>query len=306
MIENDNILLTGSTGFLGKIIVEILGKYYHISTIGRIRNFENHISFDLTNSDNINLKTNYNLVIHCAGKAHSVPKTDIEKEDFFNINQFGTKRLLDGLDKQHIKPKAFVFISSVAVYGLISGINIIENTPLNAIDPYGKSKILAEELVKEWCNRNNVICTILRLPLLVGKNPKGNLASMINAIKRGYYLNIGGGEAKKSMVLAEDVAMFIPKVVPIGGIYNLTDGYHPNFNELSNHVASQLGKSKLLNLPKNIIYILAKIGDLFGDFSPINSQKYKKITSDLTFDDTKARKLADWNPTLVLEGFKID
>jgi UDP-glucose 4-epimerase len=45
-------------------------------------------------------------------------------------------------------PEKFVFISTGAVYGLISGNLISENAPLLANDPYGKSKILAEEILR--------------------------------------------------------------------------------------------------------------------------------------------------------------
>ena len=72
--------------------------------------------------------------------------------------------------------------------------------------PYADSKIQAEELLREWGKLNNVNMLILRLPLLVGENPPGNLGSMIRAIKKGYYFRIGDGSARRSMVLAEDIA----------------------------------------------------------------------------------------------------
>ena len=202
-------------------------------------------------------------------------------------------------------PKKFIYISSVSVYGLNQGENINEDNPLVAEDPYGKSKIEAEANVKKWCDENNVICTILRLPLILGENPPGNLGVMIRGIKRGYYFNIGGGAAKKSMVLASDIAKFIFKAAEVGGIYNLTDGYHPTFNELSRNISHQLGKAFIPNLPLSFVNIVAKLADLFGNWVPINSKKLTKITSTLTFDDSKARNAFGWNPIPVLKGFKL-
>jgi nucleoside-diphosphate-sugar epimerase len=176
--------------------------------------------------------------------------------------------------------------------------------PLAAKDPYGLSKIEAEELVTEWCKNNNVVCTILRLPLLVGENPPGNLGAMLKAIDRGYYFNIGGGKAMKSMVLAKDVAVFIPKVAIIGGIYNLTDGLHPDFNELSSAISLYKNKKRPLNISLFIAKIMGAFGDFIGEIAPINSLKVRKITSDLTFDDSKARNLLNWNSASVLEYFK--
>jgi nucleoside-diphosphate-sugar epimerase len=129
---------------------------------------------------------------------------------------------------------------------------------------------------------------------------------MIRGIKSGFYFNISGGITKKSMVLAEDVAKSILKVAEIGGIYNLTDGNHPSFNELSNHIAFALGKRKPMNMPIYLAKFIAKIGDFMGSKAPLNSSKLKKITSDLTFNDNKAREAFGWNPTPVLKGFKIN
>jgi hypothetical protein len=73
------------------------------------------------------------------------------------------------------------------------------------------------------------------------------------------------------MVLATDVAKFILIAAEKGGIYNLTDGYHPTFNELSKNIASKMGKSYVPNLPKYFAYLLAKFGDHLGNNFPINS-----------------------------------
>jgi nucleoside-diphosphate-sugar epimerase len=288
------ILLTGSSGFLGNLIA------YHNSEniILTLNRSKSHFICDLGFSIP-NFNSDFDVVIHNAGKAHSIPKTEEEKLSFFQVNVQGTKNLLKGLETKI--PKQFVFISSVSVYGLEYGKNIDEITILKAKDPYGLSKIQAEQLILDWCDLNNVTCTILRLPLLVGKNPPGNLGAMIKAIQKRYYFNIGGGKAKKSMVLAEDVARFIPIIAPIGGTYNLTDGVHPSFSDLSNSIA----KKKMNNLPLFVAKIIGYLGDFLGEKAPLNSLKVKKITSDLTFDDSKARSLG-WKSQSVLEYLKYN
>ena len=292
------ILLTGPNGFLGKALYEEL-KSHTITTLSR-NNSSHNIDLSCTIPY---FEKSFDLVIHLAGKAHFVPKTDLEKHLFHQVNVLGTKNLLEGLSKKNLKH--FVFISSVSVYGLIVGENINENYSLLAEDPYGKSKIDAEFVVKKWCEKYNVTYTILRLPLIVGSNPPGNLGSMIQGIKKGYYFNIDGGNAKKSMVLASDIAKFMLKAAEVGGTYNLTDGIHPTFNELSKSIAINLNKSFVPNMPLFIANVLAKIGDLLGNTFPINSNKLSKITSTLTFDDSKARIAFGWNPTPVLESFNL-
>jgi nucleoside-diphosphate-sugar epimerase len=295
------ILLTGSNGFLGKVIFETQNNDKNIIfSLSRTRSVYN---FSLEKAVP-NFIYPFDLVVHAAGKAHSLPKTNIEKQEFYDINVNGTINLLKGLEI-NVLPKQFVFISSVAVYGLETGFNIKEDYSLLAKDPYGLSKIQAEKLILDWCKKYNVICTILRLPLIAGANPPGNLGAMIKGIKKGYYFNIAGGRAQKSMVLASDVAQFILKGSEIGGIYNLTDGYNPSFNELSLTISLQMGRKFVPNIPMVFAKVLAKIGDVVGAKFPINSNKLAKIIAPLTFDDSKARKACGWNPSPVINGFKI-
>ena len=291
------ILLTGANGYLGKSIVKKNVVNHILKCLSRTAgdykvSLENEIP---------NFNQSFDLVIHAAGKAHSVPTTQEEKKQFYDVNVLGTQNLLKGLEVSGV-PQQFVFISSVSVYGLESVVSISEEQPLLAKDAYGLSKIEAEILVSEWCKLNNVVCTILRLPLLVGENPPGNLGAMIKAIDKRYYFNIGGGKAKKSMVLAEDVAEFIPIVANRGGVYNLTDGYHPSFFELSSAIARKIKKSAPMNMPLFIAKALGFMGDFLGSKVPINSQKLKKITADLTFDDSKARSVG-WQPRRVLDWY---
>lgn len=294
-----NLLLTGSTGFLGKIIKSQVSSNFKISSLSRVNS-----DYCISLEKNVpSFKQIFEIVIHAAGKAHSVPKTNVENQQFYDINVGGTLNLLKGLEESGL-PKEFVFISSVSVYGQEIGNNINEDHPLDAKDPYGLSKIEAEKIILDWCKVNNIICTILRLPLLVGENPPGNLGAMIKAIEKGFYFNIGGGKAKKSMVLAEDVANLIPLVAPIGGVYNLTDGLHPDFKTLSIAISSSIHKKTPTNLSLFIAKAIAYCGDLLGSKAPINSLKLKKITNDLTFDDTKAREALNWKPTSVITYIK--
>lgn len=292
------ILITGSSGFLGRILYNSFSDFDVFVLNRSSGNYRCSLQNEIPK-----FNKSFDLVIHSAGKAHSVPKSALEKLEFYHVNVVGTLNLLKGLQKNSL-PKQFVFISSVSVYGAEKGSFLNEQTPLLAKDSYGLSKIEAEKVVQEWCDSNDVVCTILRLPLLVGKNAPGNLGAMVKAIDKGYYFNIGGGSAKKSMVLAQDVAKFISIVAPIGGVYNLTDGVHPDFRELSTAITISKKKSLPFNLPLRIAKILGYFGDMLGNKAPINSVKLNKIISTLTFDDSKARSIHNWKPESVLEYLK--
>ncbi len=295
------ILLTGASGFLGKHLVSALKINKKIISIGRSNS---DIIIDLKNQLP-QLPSGINTVIHVAGKAHCVPNTARELQDFYEVNVLGTLNLLKALEISSI-PQNFIFISSVAVYGLQSGNLINEESPLKATDPYGSSKIQSERIIIDWCSKHNVICTVFRLPLVAGVDPPGNLGAMIKAIRLGYFFTINEGQSRKSMVLAEDIGAFLSNATLVDGIFNLTDGIHPSVRDLSIVIASKLGKKrKPLNISLGVANILGMAGDIIGSKSPINSSKLRKLNSDLTFDDSKARRLLGWNPTGVLQGFKL-
>lgn len=305
--ETKSILLTGGTGFLGKIIhAELSAHGLSVTTLGRSSG--NEIQCDLAVSIPAIDKA-ISFVVHNAGKAHVVPRTEEERKEFYAINVEGTKNLLAGLDQFHILPKAFVFISTIAVYGLSAGLNINEDHVLDANDPYGRSKIEAEEIITNWCRDRNVSLAILRLPLLAGENAPGNLGAMVAGMRNSLYVSIAGGKARKSMVMAKDVARIIPVAFNHAGIYHLTDGHHPSFRELEVVIAKQLKVS----LPHNIPLWLARVLGIGGDFvefvlpgkAPVTTRKVGKIISTLTFDDGKARRELGWRPGKVVEEFQI-
>jgi nucleoside-diphosphate-sugar epimerase len=285
------VLLTGSSGFLGSEILKyFIQNNIDIKTLGR--SVSNNIRIDLV-KDTYNINTNFDLIVHSAGKAH-----DNNNYSFHDVNYLGTKNLLNSLITN--PPKSFVFISTVAVYGRNEGELITEKHPLTAIDDYGKSKIDAEKLIINWCNKFNVSFTILRLPLIVGDNPPGNLKKMINAIKNNYFFTVNGGTARKSMVLAADVAKYILISANIGGIYNLTDGNHPSFHELSCIIASKYRKHFIFNIPNILLNLFFKFNKICNNRFSNQVILLKKMSISLTFDDEKARSKFNWSPSSVL------
>lgn len=294
-------LLTGANGFLGTAMQKEWINSFEVIMLGRDK--KANIICDLANQ--IPLVPPVDLVVHAAGKAHMLPKNAEESEDFFNVNVKGTRNLLTALEHNQ-SLKKFVFISSVAVYGLIEGVDITEEAPLLAKDPYGKSKIEAEKLIIDWCTERNIAYYILRLPLIAGKNAPGNLGAMVKGIRSGRYLSIGKAQAKKSMILATDLAGFITTLQGPSGVYNLADGYHPSFNELEHKIAIFYKKNPPFSLPGIAAKMLGWAGDILGSKFPVNSNKLKKITSTLTFNDTKARAQLQWKPREVLKAWEIE
>ena len=296
------LLFTGASGFLGSNLKPLLKQKFEVKTLGLTDSddYEVNIATAIPEID-----TRFDFILHAAGKAHVVPKTEKEKKLFFDINYQGTVNLCKALERSGL-PKAFVFISTVAVYGLETGENITEEHPLNGDTPYALSKIQAEQFLTEWCSKNNVVLSIIRPSLIAGPNPPGNLGAMIKGIKTGAYLSIAGGKARKSVLMVQDIARLLPALIEKGGVYNVCDDSQPTFRELEVLIAQQLGKK----LPQSIPYWLAKsmalAGDLLGEKAPINSLKLSKITESLTFSNEKAKRELHWQPLNVLNNFRVE
>ena len=297
----ENLLFTGGTGFLGKNVMPLLKEQYEVTTCGITS--DDMIKANLAKEVPV-LDKHYDVVLHACGKAHVVPKTEAEKQAFFDVNYQGTVNLCAALEKVGV-PKALVFISTVAVYGCEYGDLITEEHPLNGDTPYAKSKIMAEEYLTEWCKKNDVVLGILRPSLLAGKNAPGNLGAMVNGVRKGFYMNIAGGKVVKSILMAEDIARIMPALIKKGGVYNVCDTRQPSFGELSVSVAKQLGKCKPISIPYWMAWCMAKVGDMLGSKAPINSYKLEKMTQSLTFSNEKARRELGWEPLDVLENYKV-
>ena len=296
-----SLLFTGASGFLGNNIGYILKSNYDVCTIGLTD--EDDIKINIA-KDVPPITTHFDLVLHAAGKAHTVPRTDAEKQVFYDVNFQGTVNLCRALEKVGV-PKAMVFISTVAVYGCEYGELITEEHPLEGVTPYAKSKIMAEEYLTKWCADHDVVLGILRPSLLAGHNAPGNLGTMVEGIRKGFYLNVAGGKVKKSVLMAEDIARLLPILVEKGGVYNVCDSYQPTFGELSASVAKQLGKRKPISIPYWMAWCMAKVGDLLGAKAPINTYKLEKMTKSLTFSNEKARRNLGWEPLDVLTNYFI-
>lgn len=296
------LLFTGASGFLGSNVRPLLEGMYGVKTVGLSP--KDDYTIDIAKEIPV-LRERYDIVLHVAGKAHSVPKTEAERQVFFDVNLQGTKNLCTALERRRV-PRAFIFISTVAVYGCAYGENITEDHPLDGDTPYAMSKRLAEEYLQKWCYEHNVILGIIRPSLIAGPNPPGNLGAMIHGIRSGKYLSIAGGQARKSVLMVQDIAKLVSLLAEKGGIYNVCDSHHPTFRELETTICRQLDKKLPFSIPYWAVKCMALVGDCLGKKAPINSLKLKKITESLTFSNEKAMRELGWKPTRVLENFKIE
>lgn len=294
-----NTLVTGWNGFFGSILCSKLeANGSRIVRCGRVEGSD--IKADLALSVPV-IKDNVHRVVHAAGVTPTAIRP-INTPDVFTIgNVQGTSNLLMGLTSN--KPKSFVLISSASVYGRTSGDLIDESTPLSAISEYAKSKRESELLVTRWCNKHRIDLTIVRLPLVVGVGAPGTLGQLINAIQRRRFVLPGSGSARKSMVLATDVADWIVRNPTLTGTFNLTDQQDPTYAEICDAITTHLKLNKVPRIPLPLMIATSWLGDsggaLLNKQFPYNSSVHAQLTTSLTFSSDAAKAQA-WNPQSVL------
>lgn len=249
---------------------------YEIDSLGR--SYENEIVADLRQTS-IALTGEYDTVIHCAGTTLSKLANA--------VNFQGTINLLKALEK-HL-PRHVVFISSLSVYGKTEGEEITEDSMLVPVTEYGISKLNAEKELQSWCNQNNVVLTILRPALTFGNGLTGKAQELFDAIVRGRYFHVRGNTARRSVVMADDVAKACRLLLHKGGTYNVTDGRNHTVIELADAMAQNYGQNKrIVHCPIGLLKVGAKLGDIIpGVAKLIDSEKLKTLTSTLTFSNQK-------------------
>jgi nucleoside-diphosphate-sugar epimerase len=295
-----NTLVTGWNGFFGSILCSKLDAHgTPIVRCGRVHGSD--IKADLALSAP-KISGDLKRVIHSAGVTPS-PSRPVNTPDIFTIgNVQGTSNLLTGLSSN--KPESFVLISSASVYGKISGDLIDESTPLLAASEYAKSKRDSEFLVAEWCDKHGVDLTIVRLPLVVGVGAPGTLGQLINAIRKRRFVIPGDGSARKSMVLATDVADWLVENPSIRGTFNLTDQQDPTYTHICDAITTQLKLNKVPRIPYSIMKAAGWLGDAGGALLnkplPYNSIVHAQLTKSLTFSSDAAKAQA-WSPQPVLQ-----
>ena len=296
----NRILLTGATGFLGREIFKKLNSE-DVITLGR--SSTNKIVCDLSVACP-ELPADIDVVIHCAGLAHETGRQS--SDDVYRLShEQGLLNLLRALDQTNVKN--FIFVSSVAVYGVDHGLDYDESYSGQPTTAYGRYKLAAEQQLVQWAQFRNKNFCIIRPPLIFGDNPPGNLGQLIRAIKKNRYLFIQDVSPRKSMVDINELSLFIAHHALImqpehNGIYNVTDGVSPDLHTLSDYLIKKYNPGFIrLTLPGWIINLAAKLGDLIPGF-PINSKRLSKLSLSLTFSDQKAREKIGWKGTSVLKN----
>ena len=274
-MKNKKILCSGSSGFIGRHLVEELQNLGYSVRGFDIKNFE---AEDIRFRPELRKIFKYykpDIVIHLAtltGVRNSVKKP----AEYFETNITGTYNMLDIASRSGVKK--FIFFSSSSVYG-------DRKCPLkedvicdNQLSPYAVSKITGELL----CRMFKDLPTIIVRPFTVyGENPRKDqvIYKIIKAAKTGkVFQKFGDGNSIRGYTNVHDLIDGVIKLIDYKQkdnyeVFNLGGSEQVQLNKLIEIVKEKYSKLKVVQVERNLADVLNSYADI-----------------------TKAKKLLDWQP----------
>ena len=219
-----SILVTGGAGFIGShTVVELLEENEDIIIVDNFINSKPDVldkikeitkkdfkfyEVDMLNEEKMEeifKENNIEAVIHFAG-LKAVGESVEKPIEYYHNNITGTLVLLKLMKKYNCKK--IIFSSSATVYGTPKEVPIKEDFPLSTTNPYGSTKLMIEQILRDVCVADKEFCAILLRyfnPIgahksgLLGENPNGipnNLMPYINQVALGKldHLNVFGND----------------------------------------------------------------------------------------------------------------
>ena len=317
-----SILVTGGAGFIGShTVVELLEKGEDIVIVDNFVNSkpevlekikkitEKDFKFyvvDLLDEENLEkvfIENKIEAVIHFAG-LKAVGESVEKPIEYYHNNITGTLILLELMKKYNCKK--IIFSSSATVYGTPKTVPIKEDFPLSTTNPYGSTKLMIEQILKDVCIADKEFCAILLRyfnPIgahksgLLGESPNGipnNLMPYINQVALGKldHLNVFGNDY--STVDGTGVRDYIHVV-------DLAKGHVKALKK-----AREITGAEAYNLGTGKGYSVLEIVKAFEDANNIKI-KYEitaRRAGDIAecyADPSKAKQELDWEATKNLE-----
>lgn len=277
-----DVFVTGASGFVGRVLVEHL---HLIEEVRRIYCLYRQIPHDLPSAKVIPIEGNLealrgivmerqvHIMIHLAGCCNS---GRLKADTYYETHVAGTEAVINFCHENDIR--RFIYMSS-------------NNVVLEGVGHYGKSKLMAEALVKD----SEIPYMIIRPTLIYGSGDHG-LSRMATLLRKYPYLPvIGGGESLEQPIYVEEVIGYIlgmmrdfkpDRVVTLGGATCMT------YNEMMNQLAMALGKkARLIHLPAGLIRLVINALSKLGIGLPFNQEQIAHIAENEKVNMDKMKEL---------------
>lgn len=274
------ILLTGSSGFLGKNIFA----YFEKSTF-RIQ----PIKARYEQIDDLDFNGNFDAIIHSAGIAHDI-NAQFENDDYAKANTQLSIALINKFLASEVKD--FIFISSVKAIADTSNELLTEQSKRTPSTPYGISKLKVEEYIASLALPIEKRIFILQPTIMYGMGCKGNLASLVKFIKNKFPYPFASFKNERSYLNVKNLSYAIEQLLIRsdikGGRFIVADDGAMSTLDLMELMAKEMGMPlSKLNFPKSFINFLARLGSILR--LPFNQKKVAKITEDYVVSNQKLK-----------------
>ena len=306
-------LVTGATGFIGSHLVEALvQRGFQVRCLVRNKRHlgwvkDSPVEFVVGNCQERNsLKQgvkDVDQVFHLAGVT-----TAVKEKTYFEVNALGTENLVQACIENNTRLKKFIYLSSQAAAGPCrSGGKKKESDPCEPVSPYGKSKLLGEQLALSHSHELPLL--ILRPCAVYGPRDKSFYA-LFKCLSKSIKPCLSDHDQHISMCYVQDLVRAILLAAETqtknGEIFFLSDGEDYRMEEIGDIFAQAMEISALqLRLPKQMLFGMAFFAECFsrvsGKPSIMSRGKVEEmIRKNWLCDITKARALLGFDPRISL------
>lgn len=312
MKAGERILVTGATGFIGRRVIRRLQESC-LDYIGIARSPNSNlriVSCDLLDRNKLgDLVGGVSVVIHCAGFAHALYSAErTVKEMTWKVNYLGTKNLLEQCEIFGVKK--FINLSSVKAMSEPDETCIDEGWPTNPVTEYGKSKLAAEELIRDLADSSDMHTVNLRLAMVYGSGGKGNLERMVRLIRRGFFPPLPDTGNRRSLVHVEDVTDCIFET--LDGMDAKAETFivagpdAPSGRDIYDAIRMVLGYRRFPfaipeSLLRNSAATLDVIQSLSGIRVPFNGEVVSRLLDSAWYSSEKMHRRIGWQPSIRFE-----
>tara|TARA_B100001121_G_scaffold219554_1_gene192843 strand:+ start:1912 stop:2934 length:1023 start_codon:yes stop_codon:yes gene_type:complete len=282
------ILITGSSGFIGKILSKKLSKKYKIYLIDRVKQGKekNFYHIDLKDKKKLNeffVKNNIDIIIHLASEIF-----DANEKIIYENNVNCASNIIFFAKKFQVKQ--IIFTSTFSIYEKNYDYLIKENEKPSALNRYGISKFDIEKKLKSLKKIN---VTIFRVPIVIGKSRSHRIGILFELIRKGLPIFlIDNGNNKIQFVSVDELNSAIEKTIGIKGFNLLNIGCSKSYSfkeNLEYIVKKTNSKSKFFSLNKYLsLFILNLL--IFFRLIDINSYHKCLLTKNILLNVTKIKK----------------
>jgi nucleoside-diphosphate-sugar epimerase len=302
------IVVTGASGFIGTALCAHL-RARGVRFIGTVRQMRKGLASDLQPIGDLSQLDDAALedvvggadaVVHLAGRAHVMVEADRNPARAYReANVDLTARLATIAARSDVR--RFILASSVKVNGERSreGRPFRPDDSPNPQDAYARSKLASEQALFDVARDATMSTVALRLPLVYGRNAKGNFARLVQAVVSGRRLPLASIRNRRSLLyvgnLVEAVEAAIAAPSLASGIHFVADAEAVSTPDLVRAIAvAWRVQARLFAVPQPVL----RIAGLAAGRSVVVA----RLTDSLEVDTSSFRDATGWSPRWSLDA----